>query len=92
VTDELPLFNAPPETAGPYRVRGLRAHGDEHRGDWLVVWAEAPRQLHSLQDREAVMRERGLDPEAYEIDRPRVFNRLPDGLHRTWWYAKKKEV
>jgi hypothetical protein len=88
--NDMPLFNAPAEPQGPYRVPGLRAHGDEHRGKWLVVWAEAPRPLYSLQDREAVMRERGIDPAGFEIHPPRLFNRLADKHTRTWWYCWPK--
>lgn len=87
MTDDLPLFSAAPEPSGPYKVPTLRAHGDEHRGDWLVLWAEAKHPIHSYQDRAAVMVERGLDPEAYLLYPAAPINILPDGFKRSWWLA-----
>jgi len=85
------LFNAPPEPSGPYKVPTLRAHGDEHRGDWLVLWAEARHPLYSYQDRATVMALRGLDPEAYTLYPAAPINGLADGFKRTWWYCWPKD-
>lgn len=86
MTDDLPLFNTPPEHDGPYKVPGLAACGQEQRGDWLIFWAEAPRALHSLQDREQVMRELGMDPDLYSLKPPAPITKA-NGTTRTWWYA-----
>jgi len=85
--DDLPLFNAGPEREGPYRVLTLIAAGHSQRGDWLQVWADAKHALHSLQDRSAVLRELGFDPEKYEQCRPAPITKKPNGSTRTWWYC-----
>jgi hypothetical protein len=90
MTDSLDLFSSPPEHAGDYQVPTLRAHGDEHRGDWLVLWAEAKHALYGHQDREAVMRLRGLDPEQYLLYPAGPINVLTDGFKKTWWYCWDK--
>lgn len=87
MTDDLPLFNAPPEPAGPYQVPSLRAHGHEFRGDWLVLWAEARHVLHSHQDRAAVMKLEGFDPDAWMLYPTAPINILDGGFKRSWWMA-----
>lgn len=88
---ELPLFDNPhPEPEGDYKVPTLRAHGDEHRGPWLTFWAEAKHPLYSYQDRAAVMRARGFDPEAWTLYPAAPINALPDGFKRTWWLTWPK--
>lgn len=90
MSDDLPLFDAPPERAGDYKVPSLRAHGHEYRGDWLLIWAEARHPLYSYQDRAAVMRLESLDPETFTLYPTSPINPLPDGHKRSWWYCWPK--
>lgn len=85
--DDLPLFTAPPEPSGPYKVPGLSACGQAQHGDWLQFWAEAPRPLHSLQDREQVMRELAVDPDLYSIKKAAPITKGDTATWRTFWYA-----
>lgn len=90
--NSLPLFD-PAHAQDPdaeHLVPGLGAHGQEARGPWLVFWADAGHILHSTEDRSAVMKAQGLDPEAYEIHAPAPILRRPSGW-RTWWQARLKE-
>lgn len=86
MTEELPLFTAPPEGADHNHVHGLTAYGMEQRGPWLVFWAETPRPITNTWDREAVMRQLAQDPEKFKLRPPGPFNKKKDGW-RTWWYA-----
>ncbi len=92
VTTDLPLFAAGPEPEGPYKVPGLTSCGQRQQGDWLQIWAEAPRPLHSLQDREAVMRALALEPDDYKILPPAPINKTEKKGWRTWWYCWPKAL
>lgn len=91
MNDDLPLFAAGPEPEGPYKVAGLTGCGQQQRGPWLILWAEAPRPLHSLLDRQAVMRELALDPEAFTLHAPAPITKN-EKTWRTWWYAWPKNL
>lgn len=88
----LPLFSAGPEPAGDYKVPGLTDCAKVQRGDWVQVWAGAPRPLHGLQDREAVMRSLGMDPGDFKIHAPAPINKTGGKGWRTWWYAWPKNL
>jgi len=91
MTEHPDLFSEPPQEDADYKVPGLQAHGDQHLGDWLQVWADAGHRLESLQDRQGVMLERGLDPRDFIIHQPKIFNRTPTGW-RTFWFCWPKHL
>ena len=86
MSEEQDLFSAPPEDGAPYQVPGLVDHGLAMRGDWFHFWAVAPRALHSMQDRGAIMRLQGYDPENFKIYDPSPIVEIGAGVC-TWWQA-----